>query len=185
MTEYNTLAVRHREGERCQRDAQMRFNAQQYFRAATERMKQARILYRRDDCYAVAMYTAGVAVECMFRAFKSLRTSEFDERHDVLLLFAHSHMLQLNEAAMATRGVPEQFVTSARNLRAYVNDVHNLWANDYRYASESRLKSELTSRTLYRGVKGDVLKARAYQLLNAAENLIERGAEIWTNLAKK
>jgi len=163
----------------------MKFNAQQYFRAATERMKQARILYNQGDCYAIAMYTAGVALECMFRAFKLLRTSEFDERHDLLLLFAHSHMLRSNEEVMANRGTPEQILKSAQNIRADVNDVHNLWANDYRYASESRLKSELTSRKLYHGIKGDVLKACAYQLLNVAEKLIERGAEIWTNLVKK
>ena len=39
-----------------------------------------------------------------------------------------------------------------------MNDVYNLWANDYRYASEARLRSELTARKLYCGVKGDVLK---------------------------
>jgi hypothetical protein len=163
----------------------MRFDKQQYFRAATERMNQARILYKRDDCYALAMYTAGVAVECMFRAFKLVRTSEFDERHNLLSLFAHSHMLQLNEDVLASRGTPEQILKSAQDIRAYVNDVHNLWANDYRYASEGRLKSELTSEKRYHGIKGDVLKACAYQLLNAAEKLIERGAQIWTHLAKK
>ena len=148
-------------------------------------MKQARILYARDDCYAIAMYTAGVAVECMFRAFKLLRTSEFDEKHNLSQLFAHSHLLQLNEEAMANRGTPEQILKSAQNIRACVNDVHNLWANDYRYASEGRLKSELTRMKRYHGIKGDVLKACAYQSLNAAEKLIERGAEIWTHLVKK
>jgi HEPN domain-containing protein len=162
----------------------MRFDERQYFRAATERMNQARILYARSDSYAIAMYTAGVAVECMLRAFKRVRTSEFDERHDLLRLFAQSHMLRLNEEVMTNRGATDK-LKFAQDLRANVNDVHTLWANDYRYASEGRLKSELTARKLYRGVKGDVLKASAYKLLNAAEKLIERGAEIWTNLVKK
>ncbi len=137
-------------------------------------MKQSRILYNRGDSYAIAIYVAGVAVECMLRAFKLLRTNEFDERHDLLLLFANSRMLDYNEGGSASR----RFV-------AWMNDVYNLWANDYRYASEARLRSELTARKLYCGVKGDVLKGCAYRLLNAAEKLIERGVVIWTTSQKK
>jgi hypothetical protein len=165
----------------------MKFNAQQYFRAAAERIKQARILYRRsdDDCYAIAMYTAGVAVECLLRAFKLLQTAEFDERHDLLALFAHSRMRQLNDELLEKRPSSQRASRSAQDISAWMSDVYNLWANDYRYASEDRLRSELTSRRKIHGVKGDVLKAGACRLLNSAEMLIERGAVIWTSLSKK
>jgi len=167
-----------------EREHNMKFNANHYFRAATERMKQARILYGQNDhdCYAIAMYTAGVAVECLLRAFKATRTDEFDERHDLRQLFSHSHILQLNESLAANRRSPEQALESAQSMRACIAEIYNLWANDYRYASEDRLKSQLRSMGKIHGVKGDVLKASAKQLLNAAEKLIENGAVIWKNL---
>jgi hypothetical protein len=163
----------------------MKFNAQQYFGTATERIKQARILYGHDDSYALAMYTAGVAVECMFRAFKLKRTPVFDERHDLLRLFKESGILELNEDPMVARGIArERAVEYSRKIRAAVNDVYRLWANDYRYASEGRLRSELIQMKQYPRLKGDVLKASACQLLNAAEVLVERGAVIWANSRK-
>jgi HEPN domain-containing protein len=161
----------------------MKFNAQQYFTAATERMNQARILYNRDNSYALAMYVAGVAVECMFRSLKLLRTDDFDERHDLKRLFSNSHMLEYNKKLEAGCRGSER--TSAQNIQAWMNDVCIRWANDYRYASEDRLNSELKARELYRNVRGDVLKANTRLLLNAAEKLIERGAMIWKDLRKK
>ncbi len=152
----------------------MKFNAQQYFDTATERMRQSRNLYNRGDSYAIAMYVGGVAVECMLRAFKLLRTDDFDERHDLLQLFASSRMLEYTQGSEAVQ-----------RMRTSMNEVYNLWANDYRYASEARLKSELTARRVHCGVKGDVLKGCAYRLLNAAEKLTERGAVIWTKLPRK
>ena len=165
----------------------MKFNAQQFFHAATERIKQATILYRRNDgdCYAIAMYTAGVAVECLLRAFKSLRTDQYDERHDLRQLFSHSHILQFNEEYLERRGLSERVVESAQDMRAWLDEIYGLWANDYRYASEKRLKSELISMGKISGVRGDVLKANANKLLNAADNLVERGVIIWKNLSPK
>jgi HEPN domain-containing protein len=48
----------------------MDFTADHYHRAALERMSQAHHLYREGvGDYALAMYTAGLAVESMLRAF--------------------------------------------------------------------------------------------------------------------
>jgi hypothetical protein len=131
------------------------------------------------------MYTAGVAVECLLRAFKLLRTAEFDERHDLLALFAHSRIQELNDRLVEKQRSSRRAARSPQDISAWMSDVYNLWANDYRYASESRLRSELTSRRNIHGIKGDVLKAGACRLLNSAETLIERGALIWTSLPKK
>ena len=164
----------------------MKFDADQYFRAATERMKQARLLYRQrdSDCYALAMYMAGVAVECLLRAFKNLHTDDLDERHDLQQLFRGSKMLDSNEKFMTDRHLSDRVLRSAQEIRACMNEICVLWANDYRYASESRLKSELASRRL-RGMKGDVLKASANRLVNAGERLVEQGAIIWASLRRR
>ncbi len=47
-------------------------------------MTQAGQLYRSQQ-YSIAMYLAGVAVECMLRAFHFDR--EFDDRHNIELMF--------------------------------------------------------------------------------------------------
>ena len=131
------------------------------------------------------MYTAGVAVECLLRAFKATRTDEFDERHDLRKLFSHSHILQLNESLVANRRSPERTLESAQSMRACIAEIYTLWANDYRYASEDRLRSELSRKKKTASVKGDVLKASAYDLLNAAQKLVEKGTLLWTTLPRK
>src|SRR5262245_56384326 len=76
----------------------MDFTADHYYRAALERMSQAHSLYLEGvGKYALAMYTAGVAVESMLRAFMLKRgKSEFESHHDILLLAKVSGMLNVN-----------------------------------------------------------------------------------------
>ena len=70
----------------------MEFRAEHYFRAALERMSQAQHLYREGKGnFALAMYSAGLAVECILRAYILKRgKKEFTSRHDVLLLWKDS-----------------------------------------------------------------------------------------------
>ena len=57
----------------------MDFSADHYFRASVERMSQAHILYREGNGrYALAMYVAGLAVECLLRAYMVRRKREFE-----------------------------------------------------------------------------------------------------------
>ena len=60
-----------------------------------------------------------------------------------------------------------------------VNEVFRLWHNNYRFASEARLLSHLKKLKLYQGVKGDLLKAKAYDLLRAAQRFIDMGVLQW------
>jgi hypothetical protein len=75
----------------------MRFRAEHYYEAALQRIEQATILFEAGTSYALAMYVAGLAVECKLRAFKLRRDSTFDERHDLLLLFRTSGMFEADE----------------------------------------------------------------------------------------
>ncbi len=60
-----------------------------------------------------------------------------------------------------------------------MNDVFILWQNNYRFASETRLLAHLKKMRLYQGAKGDLLKAKAYDLLKAAQRFINRGVLQW------
>jgi len=135
-----------------------------YYEAAIERMAQARLLYRQDKCFALAMYVAGVAVECMLRAFKGKRTKTLDERHDLQVLFKSSGLLH-SDWGPQPKEVPAAVALTCR-----------LWSNDYRYASEERLRSFLKKDAALRsGIKGDILKTLALHLMQSSQTVIDRG----------
>jgi hypothetical protein len=160
----------------------MDFTADHYFRAAVERMNQAQHLYREGaGYYALAMYAAGLAVECILRAFLLKRgKEEFESRHDVLLLAKESGMLDVDRAQLKAKGLTDKQVEAhEKALSGSVNDVYVLWRNNYRFASEARVLAHLKRMRLYEGVKGDLLKANALRLLNAAQRFLDKGVLQW------
>jgi hypothetical protein len=159
----------------------MDFAADHYFRAGVERMSQAQHLYREGDGhYALAMYAAGLAVECLLRAYLGKRKRAFESRHDLLLLFKESGIVHVNPDTLRAKGLTdEQIRDHQKGLWSSVNDVFILWQNNYRYASEARLLAHLKKMKLYQKVKGDLLKAKAYDLLKAAQRFIDKGVLQW------
>jgi hypothetical protein len=160
----------------------MDFAAEHYYRAALERMSQAHHLYRQGaGNYALAMYAAGLAVECMLRAFLLSRGQrQFESRHNVLLLAKESGVLGVDRAKLKERGLSDdQIEGHEKSLWASVNDVFILWRNSYRFASEARLLAHLKKMKLYEGVRGDPLKANAFRLLGAAQRFIDKGVLQW------
>ena len=104
-------------------------------------MRQARALYDEGASYALSMYVAGLSVECLLRAFKMLRDATFDERHDLMRLFKASGMLNVDPAVLRAKGLAESQVQHHhRELQAALAVVYDLWSNDYRFASEDRLR---------------------------------------------
>lgn len=159
----------------------MDFTADHYFRAGVERMSQAQHLYREGDgFYSLAMYAAGLAVECLLRAYMVKRKREFESRHDLLLLFKESGILAVDADKLKAKGLTdEQIQTHQKVLWSSVNDVFILWRNNYRFASEARLLAHLKKMKLYKGAKGDIIKAKAYDLLKAAQSFIDKGVLQW------
>ncbi len=160
----------------------MDFTADHHFRAALERMSQAHHLYREGTGnYAVTMYVAGLAVECLLRAFMLRRgKTAFESRHNVLLLVKESGMLAVDRDRLEEKGLTSaQIENHEKELWASVNDVFILWHNNYRFASEARLLAHLKKMKLYEGVRGDPLKANALRLLTAAQRFIDRGVLQW------
>src|SRR5713101_997290 len=133
-------------------------------------MRQAQHLYQEGSSFALAIYVGGVAVECVLRAFKGRRDPTFDEKHDLLRLFAASGMLRVDHAKLRAKGWSEgQIDGHLRTLQVAVNDVFRLWANNYRFASEERLRSHVKKITGYQRIKGDYLKEQARRFLNSAQ----------------
>ncbi len=158
----------------------MDFKSEHYFQASIERMRQAEELYFTRDNYALTMYVAGVAVESMLRAFMLKKSRKFSSRHDVWALFKESSMLDLNPDTLKAKGLSEEeSETYATELEAAVSIVATHWHNNYRYASEVRVRAHLKHMKLYQKVKGDLLKANALKLLSAAQVVINKGLVSW------
>jgi HEPN domain-containing protein len=105
----------------------MQFRAEEYFRAGTERMRQARLIHSAGESYALAMYCAGLAVECILRAFRWEKDQSFEGRHDLDNLLRTSRLLDIHEELMRKRGVPEtDIVEYSLRLRAAMNEVVTL-----------------------------------------------------------
>jgi len=151
-----------------------------YYRVALERIRQAQYLYRESQSYALAIYVAGVAVESMLRAFRAKTTREFESRHDLSALFIESGMVQLGTDKLRAKGWSEDdIIRHTRTMRVAVNHVYMIWHNNYRFASEQRLLAHVKKMKLYRGLKGDILKANALHLIDAARVFIDKGVLQW------
>ena len=139
----------------------MQFEPRQYDRAALERIRQANDLYRRESLvnhHTVAFYVAGLAVECMLRAFLTRKSREFDGRHDLNVLFTSSGIIDFNPVVgELTELSDELLVAFKKELGSAIATVNRSWGNNLRYASESRLRSHFHDQSLERGIKGDAL----------------------------
>ncbi len=159
----------------------MDFTSDHYFQASVERMSQAHHLYREGvGYYALAMYTSGLAVECLLRAYMVKRKREFESRHDLLLLFKESGIQDIEPDRLKAKGLTEEQIQEHQKiLWSSLNDVFILWWNNYRFASEARLLSHLKKMKLYKRARGSLLKAKAYDLLKAAQRFIDKGVLQW------
>ncbi|HVA45999.1 MAG TPA: hypothetical protein VNH11_06390 [Pirellulales bacterium] len=158
----------------------MEFPPEHYFQTATQRMRQAQQLYREGTSFALAIYVGGVAVECLLRAFKGRRDPVFDEKHNLLRLFAASGMLRVDrDKLLAAQWTDAQIDAHLRTLRIAVNEVFKLWANNYRFASEERLRSHLKEITGHQKIKGDYLKEQTRRFLSSAQTFIDKGVVQW------
>jgi hypothetical protein len=158
----------------------MDFPPEHYFQSATQRMRQAQYLYHEGASFTLAIYVGGVAVECLLRALKGRRDPSYDEKHHLLRLFAASGILHINpDKLRAKQWSDDQIDQHLKALQTAVNEIFRLWANDYRFASEERLRSHLKSVTGYQKIKGDYLKEQARRFLNSAQRFIDKGVVLW------
>ena len=144
----------------------MKFTAEHYLEAAREKINDARILYNNKR-FASAIYFSGVAVECLLRAYRTRIKKEFYERHDLPSL--------LKASAIA------EFVLE-KNQREFFSAFGELWVrwkNDYRYASENRLKSDFINKDLHKGLKGQIVKYNSKVALEGAEKVVSLGVLRW------
>lgn len=111
----------------------MNLTADDHYWAALDRIRAAELLHS-DAKYGSAIYLAGVAVECILRAYRVRFDPEFDSRHDLPALLTASGLQNY---------VPEK---RRAEVAAALGDVWARWRNDYRYASDDRVLRDLRKR---------------------------------------
>jgi hypothetical protein len=101
----------------------VKLSGDDYISGASERVGAASTMYT-EYRFVDAIYLAGVAVECVLRAFASEETDEFDARHD---------LSRLVKAATIERFVGEK---QRQTISAALGEVWARWKNNYRYVAD-------------------------------------------------
>lgn len=141
--------------------------AETYREAALEAVGLARELHAQLEAYGAAHYWAGVAVECMLRAYRLLVDPQFDSRHDLRSLVASARFYEVVPPLL------EPEVTAA------IQVVATRWSNDHRYRPARLIERWLRDAGLDREVGGDKLKESSRRIVAAAKRVVQIGEQEW------
>lgn len=143
----------------------MKLSGDDYIGGASERIAAAYAMYTSAR-FVDAVYLAGVAVECILRAYAD-ESEEFEGRHD---------LSRLMKAATLERVFGEK---QRRTISAALGEVWSRWKNNYRYVPDPRLRKEIKRLQLDRGIRGDALKENARLTLENATIVVNKGTFQW------
>jgi HEPN domain-containing protein len=150
----------------------MKLSAQDYIDGAQQRVHAAHRMHQ-DGCYVDCIYFAGLAVECVLRAFAWGISAEFEGRHDLSRLVSATTLAAL---------IGQKHY---RQMSIALGEVWSRWKNNYRYLAEKRLRNEYKRLQLDRGIKGDFLKENSRMILENALMIVNKGVYQWNkNLSK-
>ena len=111
---------------------------------------------------------AGLAVECMLRAYRVRSDPEFDSRHDLREL--------TRQAGFYDRVPPERHEI----MSLHMSEVIQRWSNEHRFRSRKAILKWLEAQRSNWRIKGDLLKESARRISNAALALVAEGELRWT-----
>jgi hypothetical protein len=140
--------------------------AEDYLAAANDHTAALGSLYERGH-HALAIYRAGLAVECVFRAFRQKKGLPFTQEHK---------LSKLAEEA----GFPQLVAERDRvDFDAATSALAGAWQNSHRFRSNGVMRRFLKQNELDRGVKGDYLRENARRLTSRALLLVSLGVKQW------
>lgn len=147
------------------------FTADVYRAAAEEHVTAARELHEVGQ-YVLSHYVAGLAVECLFRAYRFRFDPEFDARHDLYALY---------RAARFDVFIPERMKPE---MSAPLSEMFTRWRNDYRFRSAASLRAHLRKAEMNRSIKGDFVKESSRRIVEAAFRIVNLGVSLWNRSSK-
>ncbi len=141
--------------------------ANHYLAAAKDSAAAFQSLYDGGH-HALLIYTAGLSVECLFRAYRARKELSFSSQHSLSLLATEAGFSNL---------LPEK---EREIYDASLSDLIVGWDNVHRFRSNAEMRRFLKGLKLDRGVQGDFLKENARRLSSAAVVIINLGVQRWT-----
>lgn len=152
----------------------MKSTAETYREASLEHVQAASQLWEAGH-FVLANYTAGLAVECMLRAYATrLHPEQWDKAdHDLRSWYKEARF------DLIVPNSKREIIGTARG------DLQTHWENRQRYSSAALLKSEFKRKKLDRGIKGDFVKELTKNTLDAALEIVFLGDAQWKNSQKK
>ena len=144
-----------------------------YLASAQERITTANaLLNQATPDYVLATYLGGVAVECLFHAYRMRAGKDDSAKHD---LFLH----------VGLGGFFEGMKRAQREaVSALLGDVVLRWRNNHRYRSTAAMRSFVLTRGLNKvlgqsATKQDPVRYNAEQLVEAATGIVNTEVTRW------
>lgn len=148
------------------------FTHNDYYSASITRQADLSHLRSNPSSIIFSVYCAGVSIECMFRAYITKYTKEFDSKHDLKKLYEKSQMANLLDEK------EKEILTAA------VKNANRIWFNELRYVSELRMKRKISHELIKKGLKGkDIIKQIDIyhsDIFKASDLIIKIGQSKWT-----
>jgi HEPN domain-containing protein len=144
------------------------------YHASGERKEAAWAAYDRKD-YALAMYLAGLAVECILQAIALQDDPTHDAKHDLAKWLARCRKSLQN-------GIKSEAV------REHWNRVVRMWRNELRYLSYDGVLGYLRQRNFHRGIAGGpdaIMRVNAKRLLDSTVAVHNRGVVAWDRYTRR
>ena len=138
--------------------------AETYREAAREHMSLARDLHEAGR-YVMAHYLAGLAVECILRAYLYRLSPVFTGRHDLIVLYRDAQF----DALLTPL---EQEIVNAALI-----EVTRRWSNSHRYRSEAAFRLFLRRARI--GRSGKFVRESSRKIAEDAAVIVEIGVRKW------
>ena len=138
--------------------------AETYKEAAREHLSLARELHEANR-YVMAHYLAGLAVECILRAYLYRLSPVFSGRHDLQILY--------RDAKFDSIVAPED----NERVNTALIEVTRRWTNSHRYRSEAALRLFLRRARI--GSTGKFVRESSRRIVEDAGIVVEMGVKKW------
>jgi HEPN domain-containing protein len=140
-------------------------NYAEVYREAAKEHRDLSLELHEARRYVMSHYLAGLAVECILRAYHYRLSSVFSGRHDLQTLY--------RDAQFAILVLPddEERVTSA------LTEVVRRWSNSHRFRSEQALRLYLRRSGL--GRTGTFVRESSRRIVDAAIVIVDLGVLKW------
>ena len=146
------------------------FTHTDYYTASLTRQADLKHLRTNQNSIIFSVYCAGVSIECMFRAYITKYTKEFDSKHNLEKLYAKSLLANQLE------------VGEKEKIASAVKKANNIWNNDLRYVSEKRMKRKIAHKNVKTGFKdvNKYIERFNSEIFDSTELIIKTGTSKWT-----